>query len=114
MKLVKLTEAQFNARSAANCTQPGKKPTIKVFCGDVPTRLTFDKYDLDIPANKYRYLVFIPCQLVTAINWAMVFNARTITNLKGDRIPRTIPAGKYVINNDNIYELENDSVLFGF
>lgn len=103
--LKKLTEAEFNATA---CTDRKNVPTVKVYAGDVLVKLNFDKYDLEIPAGTYKTLVFIPCELLSEINWVRVFNAEKITNLAGDRIARKIP-GTY-----KIIELENRGVLFAF
>lgn len=116
MKLTKLTKAEFDARQEEECTQPGKKPVVKVYDGKLPVKLTFDTYDLPIEAGKYKWLVFVPCDLIGEHNWIRGFAANYTIGLKADSIiapdgPRKakIPAGEY-----KIIELENNGVLFAF
>lgn len=112
--LKKIPEAEFNVRQIENCSG-AKKPTVKVFKGDVPVMLTFDKYDLPIAADTYTWLVFIPCELIGEFNWIRGFTSNYTIGLKknqispyGERKPR-VPMGNY-----KIIELEDNGILFAF
>lgn len=129
MKITKLTEAEFNKRSEESCTKPGKMPTAKVYKGDVPVMLNFPDYDLPIPADKYKWLVFVPCELVGEHLWISGFDTRDIVKLAryikpqvvngavrthyiteiGKRVRRAAQPSTY-----DIIELEANGVLFAF
>ncbi len=116
MKLTKLTEAEFNARNEESCTESGRKPTVRVYDGDILVKIRGEIDDLIIPPGTYKSLVFIPCELVGEFNWVRAFSAEYITGVKGTTIspygprkPRTYKPGDYTIVN-----LENNGVLFAF
>lgn len=121
MKLTKLTEAEFNARNEEEtCTEKRQKPTVKVYRGDLPVKLTFKDYDLPIEPGTYNWLVFIPCELVGEHNWIRGFSSNYVVGLTltageykiapdGPRFARSVKPGNY-----NIIELHNNGVLFAF
>lgn len=121
-KLTKLTEAEFNTRDEESCTEKGKgrKPTVKVYNGDVMVTVRGDIDDLVIAPGTYNSLVFVPCELVGEFNWIRGFGSEYIIAVKnpatnptiatnGIRKPRTYRAGDY-----KIISLENSGVLFAF
>jgi hypothetical protein len=121
MKITKLTEAEFNARTEAeeNCTKRGQKPTVKVYDGNIKVTIHRDIDDEVIEPGTYKSLVFIPCELVGEFNWVRGFSNDTVTGLRkidppviapgGPRIKRNYKPGDY-----NIINLENSGVLFAF
>lgn len=120
MKLRKLTEAEFNALNEETCTEQRQKPTAKVYSGELPVKLTFKDYDLPIEPGTYKWLVFVPCELVGDHNWIRGFSSNYVVGLlhtkdglvispNGPRKPRTISPGDY-----KIIELQNNGVLFAF
>ncbi len=119
-KFTKLTKLEFDAREAEMCTDAGDRPFVKVYPGNLPVKLTFKDYDLPIEAGTYKWLVFVPCELIGEFNWIRSFSSPFATALKpdgkgnytispfGDRKPRRAN-GEY-----KSIELENNGVLFAF
>lgn len=112
-KLIKLTELEFNAREAESCTDKGKKPTVKVYNGSLPVRLTFKDYDLPIEAGTYNWLVFVPCELIGEFNWIRGFSSPYVLALKNGEIsPMGMRKTRKPTADYKIIELDNNGVLF--
>lgn len=116
--LTKLTREEFEATEEEPCTKPGKKPTVRVYSGDVPVTIREEIDDVVIAPGTYKWLMFVPCELVGELNWVRGLSSTYVTALKTDnkgnytispygmRKPRK-PAGDYII-----IDLENSGVLF--
>lgn len=105
MKITKITEAEFNA--IEECTDRGKTPLVRTYSGNLPVKLTFATYDLEIAAGEYKWLVFVPCELIGEFNWIRILGANNIRKMNGRTAPRSIKPSDF-----NIIELENNGVLF--
>lgn len=108
MKLTKITAIEFNAKEEG-CTERRKNPIVRQFRGDVPIHIQLEIDKITIPANTYRWLIFVPCELIGEINWIYALGAKTVRGLNGKTKPRSITPAGY-----KIHELENNGVIFGF
>jgi len=102
--LRKITDAQFNAAEEETCAKRKTPAVVKQYAGDVNTTLDL----VDIPANTYEWLVFVPCDLVD-IHWPAIFRTTSLVNGKDQRVYRD-----NVMKCFDTYELDERGMLFAF
>ncbi len=103
--LTKIDQAAFNAKDEPVCEQRKTPAFVRQYAGDIPTHLDL----VDIPANTYQWLVFVPCDMIGDVEWPSMFKVQTVIGLDNRRHQRT-----HVMPTFDHYEMDARGVLFAF